>query len=134
MSKNSTSGGGSGSYRRGRYHYNATLVGLLVTAVLIAALELTTEWPFYLNWLLSLSVTTFMLFGMDKGLAVANQKRVPEIVLHLFTLLGGFLGQFFGRIVFRHKISRGKSLTFNGVLIVSILLHAGLIYFLYFRN
>ncbi len=121
-------------YRRRRYHYNATLVGLLVTAVLFGVLAFSTTWPYYLDWLLSLSVTTFMLFGMDKGLAVANQKRVPEIVLHLFTLLGGFLGQFFGRIVFRHKISRAKSLAFNGVLIVSIILHAGLIYLLYFRK
>lgn len=125
MSKNSTSG-------RRRTHYNATLVGLLVTAVLFGLLSFTTKWPYYLNWLLSLSVTTFILFGMDKGLAVANQKRVPEIVLHLFTLLGGFLGQFFGRIMFRHKISRAKSLAFNGVLVISLILHAGLIYLFYF--
>ncbi len=130
MSKNSK----SGVYRRFRYQTNATLLGLVVTAVLLIVLKFTTTWSFYLIWLLSLSVTTFMLFGLDKSLAVANQKRVPEIVLHLFTLLGGFLGQFFGRLVFRHKISSAKGLAFNGVLVISILLHAGLIYFFYFRN
>jgi uncharacterized membrane protein YsdA (DUF1294 family) len=106
--------------------------GVLLTAVLLILLTFTTSWPFHLTWLLSLSVTTFTLFGIDKGLSASGQKRVPEIVLHLFTILGGFLGQFFGRLVFRHKISKEKRLVFNIVLIVSVLLHAGLVYLLYF--
>ena len=130
MSKNSK----SGLYRRYRYQSNATLVGLVVTAVLVGVLAFTTTWPFYLVWVLSLTVTTFMLFGLDKSLAVANQKRVPEIVLHLFTLLGGFVGQTVGRAIFRHKISRQKRLVFNVVLLLAVVLHAGIIYWLYFSG
>ena len=130
MSKNSK----SGLYRRYRYQSNATLVGLVVTAVLVGVLAFTTTWPFYLVWVLSLTVTTFMLFGLDKSLAVANQKRVPEIVLHLFTLLGGFVGQTVGRTIFRHKISSQKRLVFNVVLLLAVVLHAGIIYWLYFSG
>jgi len=130
MSKSSK----SGLYRRFRYQTNATLLGLVVTAVLLGVLAFTTSWSFYLIWILSLSVTTFMLFGLDKSLAVANQKRVPEIVLHLFTLLGGFVGQAIGRAVFRHKISREKRVVFNVMLLLAVALHAGIIYLLYFAQ
>lgn len=123
---------GSGrSYRRRGYHYMATLGGMVVTAVLLLALVFTTSWPFYLIWLLSLSVTTFALFGVDKWLS-GGPRRVPEAVLHLFTALGGFVGQLFGRLVFHHKISKDKRLIFNIVLVVSLLLHGGLVYLLYF--
>jgi uncharacterized membrane protein YsdA (DUF1294 family) len=122
----------SGGHRRYRYYYPATIGGLLATAVLIATLAFTTEWSFYLIWLISLSATTFALFGIDKGLA-AGQKRMPEIVLHLFTLLGGFTGQLFGRLVFRHKVSRQKRILFDAAFVVGLLLHGGFIYLLYFR-
>jgi uncharacterized membrane protein YsdA (DUF1294 family) len=123
---------GSGrSIRRHGYHYFATVGGLGLTAVLLLLFNFTTSWPFHLTWLLSLSVTTFVLFGVDKGLA-SGPKRIPEIVLHLFTLLGGFPGQFFGRLTFRHKVSREKRLIFNLVLIISFILHGGLVYLLYF--
>jgi len=125
-------GSKSGLYRRFRYQTNATLLGLVVTAVLLGVLSFTTTWSFYFIWVLSLSVTTFLLFGLDKSLAIAQQKRVPEIVLHLFTLLGGFIGQAAGRLVFRHKISREKRLVFNVVLLLAVALHAGIIYLLYF--
>jgi uncharacterized membrane protein YsdA (DUF1294 family) len=113
---------------------NATLLGVVITAVLLLALTFTTTWSFYFTWVLSLSVTTFILFGLDKSLAVANQKRVPEIVLHLFTLMGGFVGQAVGRAVFRHKISREKRVVFNVMLLLAVALHAGIIYLLYFAK
>ncbi|MBP6469099.1 MAG: DUF1294 domain-containing protein [Chloroflexi bacterium] len=130
MSKN----GKAGMYRRFRYQMNATVLGLVITAVLLVVLTFTTTWSFYLTWILSLSVTTFILFGLDKSLAVANQKRVPEIVLHLFTLLGGFVGQAVGRAVFRHKISKEKRVVFNVMLLLAVALHAGIVYLLYFSQ
>lgn len=125
------SGSGRGVRRHG-YHYFSLVGGVVATAVLLITLAFTTNWPFYLIWLLSLSITTFAFFGMDKGLAAAGQKRIPEIVLHLFTLLGGFVGQLFGRLAFRHKVSKQKRLVFDGILIISLLLHGGLVYWLYF--
>lgn len=126
--------GKPGIYRRFRYQMNATLLGVVITAVLLLALTFTTTWSFYFTWVLSLSVTTFSLFGLDKSLAVANQKRVPEIVLHLFTLMGGFVGQAVGRAVFRHKISREKRVVFNVMLLLAVALHAGIVYLLYFSQ
>ncbi len=74
-----------------------------------------------------MSVTTFALFGVDKALAKAGRGRIPEIVLHAFTLLGGFPGQLLGRLIFRHKINFSRHPAFNIVLAVSALLWVGLV-------
>ena len=71
------------------------------------------------------------MFGIDKGLAKADQARIPEAVLHMFTLLGGFPGQFLGRIVFRHKTNFQKHPSFTIVLIISIVIYGILGYFLF---
>jgi uncharacterized membrane protein YsdA (DUF1294 family) len=101
---------------------------------LMGMLLFTTTWSFYWIWMIAINVTTFLLFGVDKGLAkTLKNLRVPERVLHIYTLLGGIVGHIAGRLVFRHKISREKRLIFNIVLIVSILLQIGLIYLLFLR-
>jgi len=48
-------------------------------------------------------VVTFLLYGFDKMQAKRDAERVPEIVLHLLVLAGGFTGGWAGRFVFRHK-------------------------------
>lgn len=121
-------------YRRYRYQIDSILFGLLVMCGLIGVLLFTTSWSFYWIWLTAINITTFLLFGLDKGLAkTINKKRVPEMVLHIYTLLGGFLGQILGRLVFRHKISREKRGMFNVVLVISVILQIGLAYLLFIR-
>jgi uncharacterized membrane protein YsdA (DUF1294 family) len=115
------------------YSYFPVLLGLIGTGAIFLALLLLTSWPLYLNWLIAFSVVTFALFGVDKGLAKAGRARIPEVVLHAFTLLGGFPGQLLGRLVFRHKINFGRHPAFNIVLIVSIILWAVLAYFIFLR-
>jgi uncharacterized membrane protein YsdA (DUF1294 family) len=48
-------------------------------------------------------IVTFLLYGFDKMQAKRDGGRVPEIILHLLVLAGGFIGGWAGRIVFRHK-------------------------------
>jgi uncharacterized membrane protein YsdA (DUF1294 family) len=57
----------------------------------------------YLGWLLSWSVATFALYGIDKRQARAHGLRVPEMVLHGLALVGGAAGGWAGMFVFRHK-------------------------------
>jgi uncharacterized membrane protein YsdA (DUF1294 family)/cold shock CspA family protein len=56
-----------------------------------------------LLWLAAWSVATFFLYGYDKAQAGSGALRVPERVLLLMPLLGGWPGALLGRSVFHHK-------------------------------
>ncbi|NNJ25496.1 hypothetical protein LzC2_15660 [Planctomycetes bacterium LzC2] len=60
--------------------------------------------PAWAGWaLLGLSVVGFVLHGWDKWRATRNGRRVPETVLHIVELLGGWPGALIARHWFRHK-------------------------------
>ena len=84
--------------------------------------------PFYPCWLFCLSVVAFLFYGYDKHQSEKEGAwRVPEVVLHLLSLAGGFVGAFLGRRYYRHKTQK---IVFILVIILSALLHIAL--FLYF--
>ncbi len=87
-------------------------------------------WQVYLLWLAAASFITFILYGYDKLQARRSGWRIPENTLLLLALVGGFPGGWLGRWLFRHKTRKG---VFLFVLIIGTLLHAGLVYFLFFR-
>ncbi len=121
MSKSSTG-------RRRPYHTTAIIGATVATIALVIGLILLTDWPALLIWLAAVNLTTFAMFGIDKAAAKADGPRIPEIVLHAFTLLGGFLGQLLGRILFNHKTNFKRHPSFTIVLIVSAILWVGLAY------
>lgn len=49
------------------------------------------------------NVLVLILFGWDKLQAQRGGSRIPEAVLHAFTLGGGAIGAAFGRHLFNHK-------------------------------
>ncbi|MFC3174870.1 DUF1294 domain-containing protein [Novosphingobium bradum] len=53
--------------------------------------------------LLALNLITLALFGLDKALARASRRRIPEARLLGLALLGGTPGAYAGRALFRHK-------------------------------
>ena len=53
--------------------------------------------------LIAINVIAFTAFGVDKAKARAGRWRVQESTLLLFAFLGGTLGAYAGRAVFRHK-------------------------------
>lgn len=53
--------------------------------------------------LILLNLAAFLAFGIDKARAEAGAWRVQESTLLLLALLGGTLGAYAGRAVFRHK-------------------------------
>ena len=84
--------------------------------------------PLYPCWLICLSVVTFLFYGYDKAQSETyGAWRIPEAVLHMLSLMGGFVGAFIGRRVFRHKTQK---IEFICVIILSFCLHIAL--FLYF--
>jgi uncharacterized membrane protein YsdA (DUF1294 family) len=50
-----------------------------------------------------LNIWTFMLFGFDKQHAEAGRWRIAESTLLGMALIGGSLGAYAGRALFRHK-------------------------------
>lgn len=108
---------------------------LWVAGFLILAAAATTwhftHWNVYWIWLAILSVVTFGFYGFDKYSAVSGIQRVPEFVLHLMALAGGFPGAWFGRVLFRHKLRKS---VFTAVILVATILHVALWFYAEGRN
>jgi uncharacterized membrane protein YsdA (DUF1294 family) len=79
------------------------ILAILASGGLFLLLESTTQWSWYWNWLIALGVVAFVFYGLDKALSKTGARRVPELVLHLLALAGGFVGALLGMLVFRHK-------------------------------
>ena len=119
-------------YRRHRYQINGIAIGGLLTLINAIFIQNAIGWGWYLSWLLSVNIITFAMFGTDKSMAKVGTIRIPEIVLHVFTLAGGMIGQLLGRTLFRHKTNMNVHPSFLVVPIISLVLHGGLI-FLFLR-
>ena len=52
----------------------------------------------------------FVVYGVDKWLAIKEGRRIPERTLLLLALLGGSLGAYMSMWMFRHKIRKNKFL------------------------
>ena len=74
-----------------------------------------------ISWMIGTSITLFGLYGYDKGQAKGDGRRIPELNLHMMSLLGGFLGGLVGMFFFRHKT---RKTVFYGIFIASAILHA----------
>ena len=117
-------------YRRHRYQINGVIIGGLLTAVNTIFIHNATDWGWYFSWFLSINIITFAMFGADKGMAKGGTVRIPEIVLHIFTLAGGAIGQLLGRTLFRHKTNVKAHPAFLIVPIISLILHGALIFWM----
>ena len=85
-------------------------------------------WQYYLIWLVVASSITFLLYGFDKAQSKTGGWRVPEVILHALSLLGGFPGGWTGRSLFRHKTRKGF---FVFVLVIGTAIHLWLAYWLF---
>ena len=109
-------------YRPKKY-YAIVAVILIVTLLLLF-------WYFKINlavaYLISVSAVAFLFYGWDKNRAAQNDRRIPEIVLHLLAFIGGSPGAFLGQVAFRHKIRKMKfKIVFVLIVLVQILVLAG---------
>ena len=77
-----------------------------------------------LAWLLAWTPSAFFAYGWDKRQARRGGWRVPEPFLHGLALVGGVMGAWAGRAVFRHKTQKPVFLL---VLIVASVLWAAIV-------
>ena len=82
----------------------------------------------------AVSIFNLALFIIDKISAINGGGRIPEVILILFTALGGAVGAAIGMFVVRHKCNFGRKWYFYITLIVSaavqllvVLMAAGII-------
>jgi uncharacterized membrane protein YsdA (DUF1294 family) len=112
------------------------ILALVIMVALQYMLYADLQLPFYLAWLINVNLTTFLFYWLDKVLARIKKFtiRVPELLLNLMALAGGFLGGWLGRSIFHHKTNIRKHWGILVILIVSTLLHGALIYLVFFRS
>ncbi len=77
--------------------------------------------PPLLAWIAGWTLPAFAVYGIDKRQAEHGGWRVPEVLLHGLALIGGVIGAWAGRAVFRHKTQKPA---FTVVLIVASILWA----------
>ena len=99
------------------------LAGLGTAALLLPFRQSLTGYHVLAAWLLAVNATAFGYFGYDKACANASSRRVPEVVLHGLTLLGGSPGAYVAMRFFRHKTIKGR---FRFVFWCIVLLQLGL--------
>lgn len=69
-------------------------------------------------WLAAWSGLTFMVYALDKWLAIQQSSRISERALHLLALIGGWPGAAFGQWLCRHKISKPSFMRLYGLTVL----------------
>jgi uncharacterized membrane protein YsdA (DUF1294 family) len=82
----------------------------------------------FFYYLIGINIYTFFLYYADKRFAIGHMQRISQKRLHLFALLGGFIGATFSMLLFRHKISK-RSFLVKHLLIILLWVSATLFYF-----
>lgn len=59
-----------------------------------------------LIYLITLNCFAFLIYGIDKWLAIAQKRRISELFLLSTAFVGGTLGAVLGMFIFRHKVSK----------------------------
>lgn len=92
----------------GRPHGFFFGAALFVGALLFTLLEAFSSLPHLANYLAAWNATVFLLCGYDKSIAGSSAMRVPEVILIIFSLLGGSIGLLLGMNFFRHKTRKAS--------------------------
>jgi len=74
-----------------------------------------------------INVLSFIVYGIDKRLALKKQQRISERELHTFALIGGFLGATLSMAIFSHKVSK-SSFLIKHILIILVWIIAIIFY------
>ncbi|MCU6205277.1 DUF1294 domain-containing protein [Enterobacter cloacae] len=91
--------------------------------------SLFSAWPVAI-WFLLINVLTMVIYGADKMAARKGMRRIPEVTLLVFGVLGGWPGAIMGQQIFRHKTQKQPFKTwFLMSVVVSILATVALYHF-----
>ncbi len=108
-----------------------SVLALLAAVALFLTLESTTTWAWQWSWLIAAGIVAFAFYGYDKVSSKAGRGRVPEVLLHLLALAGGFAGALAGMLFFRHKSNFRAHPLFLPLIIAGGVLWGFIIYWLY---
>jgi uncharacterized membrane protein YsdA (DUF1294 family) len=75
----------------------------------------------------ALSITTFVVYAIDKSAAKNGRWRTKESTLHLFSLFGGWPGAYCAQVLLRHKSSKQA---FKRVYWITVLVNLAGLYWL----
>lgn len=81
--------------------------------------------------LAALNLISFIVYGLDKQLAINNKRRISENNLHTLTILGGFVGSTLAMMLFRHKIKKVKFMLIHSAIFIGWILS---LYFYFLTN
>ncbi len=88
--------------------------------------------PFVIELFIIINISTFFLYALDKLLASAQTRRVPERTLHLTAFLFGSPGALLAMNLFRHKTQKTSfQLMLAWVVLVQVLIATAIVYYLY---
>ncbi len=99
------------------------LISFLLFSLFALLLTFKLKFNFLIAYFISINLTLFLLYLYDKINAKLSGLRVPEIILHLFTLLGGSLMAIIAQRLLSHKKSKKNFQTiFKKILIFQALI------------
>jgi len=110
-----------------------SLIAFVLGSYFYGLFGVNTDWSWFPVWMGTINIVTFLMYGLDKLLAVIhfNFIRVPGIILHLLALAGGFLGGWAGMFIFNHKSNWKENPAFPINLTISTALYT-LVFLLWF--
>lgn len=79
---------------------------------------------YLLYYLYGINIISFLLYGIDKVLAIFKARRISEKTLLFSSLMGGCFLASVAMILFRHKIRKKYFIVIN---VISILIYLSLI-------
>jgi len=93
------------------------IVAAILALIINALIPIGLGW----SWIIGVSLASFGTYGYDKSIAGRGVTRVPEVVLHLLTAVGGTIGSFAGMQIFRHKTQKKSfQLVFWAIVVIQI--------------
>ena len=82
------------------------LLALLVLPCLAISRVQVVPWGFVGGYFVAVIVFTYVLYAADKNYARSGAWRIPENILHIAELMGGWPGGFIAQRRLRHKCSK----------------------------
>ena len=82
----------------------------------------------YVITLLTVSLFSVIVYGVDKIRALEGHIRIPETVLIAISSMGGVLGMILGMIFFNHKSNMSHKWYFFTTIILSFLIQLALLF------
>lgn len=69
-------------------------------------------------YIIIVNIISFIIYGIDKLLAIKHLYRISEIALITLSSLGGSIGSILGMVIFHHKTKKIKFIILNPLILI----------------